>query len=104
MGVRIRIVSPFPTGYTNIVLTGKGVSRVAGANGVLFDRVPFEDPHEITVRKGTVDVYVGDSADPKPELDLNGVWQVPANAVTEVVNGNTLIPIEKVEWLRNKNT
>jgi len=104
MAVRMRIKSPFPTGYKNIVLSGKGRSRVAGANGVLFDRVPFEDPHELTVTKGYVDVLVGEPSDPKPELDLGGVWQLAENSVSETFNGNTLVILEKVEWARNRYT
>lgn len=74
MAHRIRILGAFPTGQKNIVLTGKGVDRVA-AGGDLFVRTPYEDPHAMSVRVGTVDVYSGTVAAPEAHLDLSGVWQ-----------------------------
>lgn len=104
MSQRIRIRGAFPAGVKNIVLTGKGVTKVAIA-GDLFLRVPYEDPHKLTVRVGTVDVYNGTVAAPEPHLDLNGVWQAQAVVPAQTtVNGNSLTTIGKVEWVRNPNT
>jgi hypothetical protein len=107
MGVCMRVLKsslPVLTTQKNILLTGKGVCRVASANGVLYDRCPYEDPHAQTVTQGYVDVLVGDPAAPSPELDLGGVWQKAPYSVDEVFSGDTLTVLEKVEWLRNQFT
>lgn len=64
----MRILSPFPSGKTNIVLTGKGVARVVGAGGEVFDRCPYEDPHAQGIVAGTVDVFAGGPAIGRDEV------------------------------------
>ena len=107
MAVCMRVLKsslPSLSTYKNLLLTGKGVCRVVSANGVAYDRCPWEDPFEQNMTKGYIDVLVGDPADPKPELDLGGIWQLAPYAVDETYSSDTLSVLEKVEWSRNRYT
>jgi len=107
MGVCMRVLKsslPVLTTQKSILLTGKGVCRVISTNDVLYDRCPYEDPHAQTVTQGYVNVLVGLEAAPSPELDLGGVWQIAPYSVDEDFEGDTLVTLEKVEWLRNQYT
>ena len=117
MGVRIEIVDPGADFPKNVIITGKGTSRVGLTNGELYDRAPIEYPWAQGVPLDTVDalypnsvdVYVGDPLDPMPQLDLNGVWQFVldgngARVTRTSPEGETLVVIEKVEYIRNQYT
>jgi len=114
MVVRIKVPGAALAGK-NIVLTGKGVTRIAGANNHQFDRCPYEVVEQqgvlpSVVKAGSpdfVDVFIDKDADNNPvspEMDLSGVYQVETVGgveVVDVVNGNNLWRLRKVEFVRN---
>lgn len=67
MSHRIRVKEITQLSGKNIVLTGKGVARVKGEGGELFDRCPYEDAHHqgvlpsdvVSGSQDSVDVFVG---------------------------------------------
>lgn len=99
----------------NIIITGKGVARINGANGELYDRMPIEDYHNQNVQpssnalesyEDSVDVFVGKTGEEKPE-GLFGVFQVVVDGAGSPVvqvseEGVSLWTLEHVETVRNK--
>lgn len=91
----------------NIVLTGKGVNRIKKAGNYLFDVCPIERAHNqgVPATVPAVSVFAGLESDPKPQLDLNGVYQVETlpngTPITQTVGAHTLYILKKVEWVRN---
>jgi hypothetical protein len=95
----------------NLVLTGKGVSRKKRAGNYLFDVCPIESPHKLgqnpdSPAPTSVEVFAGLESEPKPQLDLNGVYQVETlpngTPITQTVGAHTLYILKKVEFVRNK--
>lgn len=103
----MRILSPFPSGYTMILIQAQGASTYAPGNGDLFQQVSYQDPWAQGIDVGFVQVFNDQPVPPGhgPELEP-GVWEVPPNAVTETTtNGSTLITLRKVaDFPRNKFT
>lgn len=83
----MRIISPFPTGMTAIIVTGKGASTFV-ANGEIFQQVPYEDPWAQGIDKGYIQV-------PQGELE-EGCFQLVANSSETTLGGNTLVNLSKV--------
>ena len=95
----------------NIILTGKGVARKKRTGNYLFDVCPIEDAHlqgvpPVSPAPSAIEVYAGAEADPKPQIDMNGVYQVETlpngTPITQTVGAHTLLILKKVEWIRNK--
>jgi hypothetical protein len=83
----VRIISPFPTGFTAIIINAKGASTYV-SSGELFQQVPFEDPWAQGIDAGYVQV-------PQGELE-EGCFQLVPNSSETTVGGNTLVNLSKV--------
>lgn len=118
MRIRIKAKSSLAKLPKTFVLTGKGVNRVNGANGELYDRCPIMNYHHQDVAPSSVDAANEDSVDVfagkeasgtlKPELFTSGVWQVVLVGGSPLVEtspeGVSLWHIQQVETHRNENT
>lgn len=121
MSSRMRIVAKASLAKLpkNIILSAKGVNRVVGANGEMYDRCPIENYHHQDVQPSTVDsnnenfvdVFAGKSSTGtlKPELGQGGggVFQVVLKAdgspqTQTSPEGVTLWLLHPVETVRNE--
>lgn len=82
----MRIVSPFPSGKTAIIVTAKGSCLIV-ANAETFHRVPYEDPWAQGIVAGYVNV-------PQGELE-EGVFTLKSAVVETTTGGNSLVSLAK---------
>lgn len=81
----MRIISPFPSGKTAIIINGKGAQTFV-AGGEIFQKVPYEDAWAQGVDAGYVSV---------PQGELEEGCFVLASAVTETTTGgNALVTLK----------
>ena len=101
----------------NIIVTGKGVSRVNLMNGELYDRSPINDLHhqnvapstiEATAYEDSVDIFVGEEASLQDVSSAFGaVFQVRVDENGAPVEhqspqGVTIWTLDNVEFVRNE--
>lgn len=90
----MRIVSPFPSGKTAIIVTAKG-SCLTVANAETFHTVPYEDPWAQGIVAGYVQV-------PQGELE-EGCFTLVAASTETTTGGNTLVNLAKqADYPHNK--
>lgn len=90
----MRILSPFPSGKTAIIITGKGATTYV-ANAEIFQNVPYEDPWNQGIDAGYVQV-------PQGELEEGCFVLMPASSET-TTGGNTLVTLAKqADYPHNK--
>lgn len=90
----MRIISPFPSGKTAIIVNGKGASTYV-ANGETFQQVPYEDPWAQGIDAGYVQV-------PQGELE-EGCYTLAAHSSETTTGGNTLVSLVKqADYPHNK--
>lgn len=82
----MRIISPFPSGKTAIIVTGKGATTFV-VNDETFQEVPYEDPWAQGVVAGYVQVPAG-------ELE-EGVFVLASTVAETTTGGNTLVNLKK---------
>lgn len=110
MSRRMQVLNPATAlAGTNIILTGKGVKRVAKL-GELFDRCPYELLHNQGVLPSTVKVgapdFIDIVVDAKlgPLMDLSGVYHLDQSVLITTAGGNVLAKLVPVEYVRNAHT
>ena len=81
----MRIVSPFPSGMTAIIISGKG-SCLTVANGETFHTVAYQDPWAQGIVAGYVQV-------PQGELE-EGCFILAPNSSETTLGGNTLVSLK----------
>lgn len=82
----MRILSPFPSGRTAIIVNGKGATTHV-ANAEIFQQVPYEDPWAQGIDAGYVQV-------PQGELE-EGCFTLVPNSAETTIGGNTLVSLAK---------